>query len=125
MSEQDELYPDIRAALRDLCAGFDSAYWQKVEEQNAFPEDFVNALTGAGWLSALIPEEYGGAGLPLVAASVIMEEINRNGGNSGACHGQMYIMGCLPRHGSPEQKQRYLPQIASGDLRLPSMAVPD
>ncbi len=123
MSEQDELYPDIRAALRDLCAGFDSAYWQKVEEQNAFPEDFVNALTGAGWLSALIPEEYGGAGLPLVAASVIMEEINRNGGNSGACHGQMYIMGCLLRHGSPEQKQRYLPQIASGELRMQSMAV--
>ena len=123
MSEQDELYPDIRAALRDLCAGFDSAYWQKVEEHNAFPEDFVNALTGAGWLSALIPEEYGGAGLPLVAASVIMEEINRNGGNSGACHGQMYIMGCLLRHGSPEQKQRYLPQIASGELRMQSMAV--
>jgi len=123
MSEQDELYPDIRAALRDLCAGFDSAYWQKIEEQNAFPEDFVNALTGAGWLSALIPEEYGGAGLPLVAASVIMEEINRNGGNSGACHGQMYIMGCLLRHGSPEQKQRYLPQIASGELRMQSMAV--
>ncbi len=123
MSEQDELYPDIRAALRDLSKGFDSAYWQKVEEQNAFPEEFVNALTSAGWLSALIPEEYGGAGLPLVAASVIMEEINRNGGNSGACHGQMYIMGCLLRHGSAEQKQRYLPLIASGELRMQSMAV--
>ncbi|GAA5235445.1 acyl-CoA dehydrogenase [Verticiella sediminum] len=120
---QDDLYPDIRAALRDLCAGFDSAYWQKIEEQNAFPEAFVNALTGAGWLSALIPEEYGGPGLPLLAASVIMEEINRNGGNSGACHGQMYIMGCLLRHGSPEQKQRYLPGIASGELRMQSMAV--
>ncbi|MBU4609069.1 acyl-CoA/acyl-ACP dehydrogenase [Achromobacter sp. GG226] len=120
---QDHLYPDIRAALRDLCGGFDSAYWQEIEEQNAFPEAFVNALTSAGWLSALIPETYGGAGLPLVAASVIMEEINRNGGNSGACHGQMYIMGCLLRHGSDEQKQRYLPGIASGELRMQSMAV--
>lgn len=119
----DQPYPDIREAVRALCAGFDSAYWQRVEEQNAFPEEFVQALTKAGWLSALIPEEYGGSGLPLTAASVIMEEINRTGGNSGACHGQMYVMGCLLRHGSAEQKQRWLPGIASGELRMQSMAV--
>ncbi|EHP41840.1 acyl-CoA dehydrogenase [Cupriavidus basilensis OR16] len=119
----DQPYPDIREAVRALCSGFDSAYWQRVEEQNAFPEEFVQALTKAGWLSALIPEEYGGSGLPLTAASVIMEEINRTGGNSGACHGQMYVMGCLLRHGSTEQKQRWLPGIASGELRMQSMAV--
>jgi len=121
--DQDQIYPEIREAVRDLCAGFDSAYWQRVEEQNAFPETFVQALTQAGWLSALIPEAYGGSGLPLTAASVIMEEINRSGGNSGACHGQMYVMGCLLRHGSEAQKQRWLPAIASGELRMQSMAV--
>ena len=121
--DQDQIYPEIREAVRDLCAGFDSAYWQRVEEQNAFPETFVQALTQAGWLSALIPEAYGGSGLPLTAASVIMEEINRSGGNSGACHGQMYVMGCLLRHGSEAQKQRWLPGIASGELRMQSMAV--
>ncbi|MFS8974070.1 acyl-CoA/acyl-ACP dehydrogenase [Cupriavidus necator] len=121
--DPDQLYPEIREAVRDLCAGFDSAYWQRVEEQNAFPEQFVQALTQAGWLSALIPEAYGGSGLSLTAASVIMEEINRSGGNSGACHGQMYVMGCLLRHGSDEQKQRWLPGIASGELRMQSMAV--
>ncbi|AOY95633.1 acyl-CoA dehydrogenase [Cupriavidus sp. USMAA2-4] len=120
---QDQSYPDIREAVRGLCAGFDSAYWQRVEEQNAFPEAFVQALTQAGWLSALIPEAYGGSGLPLSAASVIMEEINRSGGNSGACHGQMYVMGCLLRHGSEAQKRRWLPAIASGELRMQSMAV--
>ncbi|WP_432262096.1 acyl-CoA dehydrogenase family protein [Cupriavidus sp. TMH.W2] len=121
--DPDQLYPEIREAVRDLCAGFDSAYWQRVEEQNAFPESFVQALTQAGWLSALIPEAYGGSGLSLTAASVIMEEINRSGGNSGACHGQMYVMGCLLRHGSEAQKQRWLPGIASGELRMQSMAV--
>lgn len=121
--DQDQIYPEIREAVRDLCAGFDSAYWQRVEEQNAFPETFVQALTQAGWLSALIPEAYGGSGLPLTAASVIMEEINRSGGNSGACHGQMYVMGCLLRHGSETQKQRWLPGIATGELRMQSMAV--
>lgn len=120
---QDAPYPEIREAVRDLCAGFDSSYWQRIEEQNAFPEEFVQALTQAGWLSALIPENYGGSGLPLVAASVIMEEINRSGGNSGACHGQMYVMGCLLRHGSEAQKQRWLPAIAAGELRMQSMAV--
>ncbi|WER50035.1 acyl-CoA/acyl-ACP dehydrogenase [Cupriavidus sp. WKF15] len=121
--DQDQLYPEIREAVRGLCAGFDSAYWQRIEEQNGFPEEFVQALTQAGWLSALIPEAYGGSGLSLTAASVIMEEINRNGGNSGACHGQMYVMGCLLRHGSDEQKKRWLPGIASGELRMQSMAV--
>ncbi|SDD89361.1 acyl-CoA dehydrogenase [Cupriavidus sp. YR651] len=121
--DQDQIYPEIREAVRDLCREFDSAYWQRVEEQNAFPETFVQALTQAGWLSALIPEAYGGSGLPLTAASVIMEEINRSGGNSGACHGQMYVMGCLLRHGSDAQKQRWLPGIASGELRMQSMAV--
>ncbi|NUT13332.1 MAG: acyl-CoA/acyl-ACP dehydrogenase, partial [Cupriavidus sp.] len=121
--DPDQLYPEIREAVRDLCAGFDSAYWQRVEEQEAFPESFVQALTQAGWLSALIPEAYGGSGLSLTAASVIMEEINRSGGNSGACHGQMYVMGCLLRHGSDAQKQRWLPAIASGELRMQSMAV--
>ncbi|SPC17840.1 acyl-CoA dehydrogenase family protein [Cupriavidus taiwanensis] len=121
--DPDQLYPEIREAVRDLCAGFDSAYWQRVEEQEAFPESFVQALTQAGWLSALIPEAYGGSGLSLTAASVIMEEINRSGGNSGACHGQMYVMGCLLRHGSDAQKLRWLPSIASGELRMQSMAV--
>ncbi|PZX27066.1 Putative Acyl-CoA dehydrogenase [Cupriavidus phytorum] len=121
--DPDQLYPEIREAVRSLCADFDSAYWQRVEEQEAFPESFVQALTQAGWLSALIPEAYGGSGLSLTAASVIMEEINRSGGNSGACHGQMYVMGCLLRHGSDAQKQRWLPAIASGELRMQSMAV--
>ncbi|CAM3312930.1 acyl-CoA dehydrogenase family protein [Cupriavidus taiwanensis] len=121
--DPDQLYPEIREAVRDLCAGFDSAYWQRVEEQEAFPESFVQALTQAGWLSALIPEAYGGSGQSLTAASVIMEEINRSGGNSGACHGQMYVMGCLLRHGSDAQKLRWLPSIASGELRMQSMAV--
>jgi len=121
--DQDLIYPEIREAVRDLCLQFDSAYWQRVEEQNSFPEEFVQALTQAGWLSALIPEAYGGSGLSLTAASVIMEEINRSGGNSGACHGQMYVMGCLLRHGSDAQKQRWLPGIASGELRMQSMAV--
>ncbi len=118
-----ESYGDIREGVRALCREFDSAYWQKVDEERGYPDAFVKALTKAGWLSALIPEEYGGSGLSLTAASVIMEEINHSGGNSGACHGQMYNMGTVLRHGSEEQKRRYLPQIASGKLRLQSMAV--
>src|SRR5581483_2599499 len=113
----------IRAAVRDLCSRFSPEYFRRVDEARDYPEKFVDALTKAGWLSALIPEEYGGAGLGLTEASIIMEEINRSGGNSGACHGQMYNMGTLLRHGSDEQKQRYLPKIASGELRLQSMAV--
>jgi acyl-CoA dehydrogenase len=102
-------FQDIRDAIRDLCAQFPPEYFRKVDEERGYPEEFVTALTEAGWLAALIPEEYGGSGLSLTAASVIMEEINRNGGNSGVCHGQMYNMGTLLRHGSAQQKQLYLP----------------
>jgi acyl-CoA dehydrogenase len=116
-------HAEIRAAVRAACAPFDSAYWQGVERGGAYPDAFVQALTEAGWLAALIPEEYGGGGLSLTAASVILEEINRSGANSGACHAQMYIMGTLLRHGSAEQKAHYLPQIAAGTLRLQSFAV--
>ena len=116
-------YQDIRDAVRALCAEFPDEYHRKVDSQRGYPEAFVDALTQAGWMAALIPQEYGGSGLGLAEASVIMEEINRAGGNSGACHGQMYNMGTLLRHGSAEQKQRYLPQIASGALRLQSMGV--
>lgn len=116
-------YQEMREALRDLMGGFDSAYWQKVDHDRSYPESFVDALTQAGWLAALIPSEYGGSGLGLAEASVIMEEINRSGGNAGSCHGQMYNMGTLLRHGSAEQKQLYLPKIASGEQRLQAMAV--
>jgi len=118
-----EQYAEYRHGVRELCAQFDSKYWQSVDAEPRYPEEFVAALTRAGWLSALIPTEYGGGGLSLTEASVILEEINRSGANSGACHAQMYIMGTLLRHGSAEQKQRYLPQIASGALRLQSFAV--
>ncbi|MEQ1692132.1 MAG: acyl-CoA dehydrogenase family protein [Gemmatimonas sp.] len=116
-------YQDIRDAIRTLCAEFPDEYHRKVDEERAYPQAFVEALTKAGWLAALIPQEYGGSGLGLAEASVIMEEINRAGGNSGACHGQMYNMGTLLRHGSETQKQHYLPRIASGEWRLQSMAV--
>ncbi len=116
-------YQDMREALRDLCGSFDSAYWQQVDHERAYPEAFVDAMAQAGWLAALIPEEYGGSGLGLAEASVIMEEINFSGGNAGSCHGQMYNMGTLLRHGSDIQKQLYLPKIATGELRLQTMAV--
>jgi len=116
-------YHEYRQAIRELCGQFDSKYWQEVEERNGYPDAFVKALTDAGWLAALIPEQYGGGGLNVTEASVILEEINRSGANSGACHAQMYIMGALLRHGSEEQKRRYLPGIASGELRLQSFAV--
>jgi acyl-CoA dehydrogenase len=118
-----DAYQDIRDAVRDLCQQFPSEYFRRIDEERAYPEAFVDALTHAGWLAALIPQDYGGSGLGLTEASVIMEEINRSGGNSGACHGQMYNMGTLLRHGSKEQKERYLPKIASGELRLQSMGV--
>jgi acyl-CoA dehydrogenase len=118
-----EAHADIRHAVRDLCARFPAEYWRGLDEQRAYPEAFVKALTEAGWLSALIPEEYGGSGLALTQASIILEEVNRSGANSGACHAQMYMMGTLLRHGSAEQKQRYLPKIARGELRLQSFAV--
>jgi acyl-CoA dehydrogenase len=123
MAPLDSIHSDIRDGVRAVCNQFDSAYWQKVDHDRAYPEAFVDALTQAGWLAALIPQEYGGAGLGLSEASVIMEEVNRCGGNAGACHGQMYNMGTLLRHGSAEQKRRYLPDIASGRLRLQSMGV--
>ena len=116
-------YQDLRSALRELCAQFPGEYFRRIDERRAYPEEFVDALTRAGWLAALIPEEYGGSGLGLTEASVIMEEINRSGGNAGACHGQMYNMGTLLRHGSETQKRAYLPRIARGELRLQSMAV--
>jgi acyl-CoA dehydrogenase len=123
MLTRQNSYEDIRDAVRDLCAEFPGEYFRKIDEARAYPEQFVDALTKAGWLAALIPQEYGGSGLGLTEASVIMEEINRAGGNSGACHGQMYNMGTLLRHGSKAQKEFYLPKIASGELRLQSMAV--
>jgi acyl-CoA dehydrogenase len=118
-----DAHQDLRSALRELCAQFPGEYFRRVDERRAYPEEFVDALTKAGWLAALIPEEYGGSGLGLTEASVIMEEINRAGGNAGACHGQMYNMGTLLRHGSESQKRAYLPKIARGELRLQAMAV--
>ena len=121
MQEPD--HAEIRDAVAKLCAGFPGEYWRKLDREMAYPTAFVSALTESGFLSALIPEEYGGAGLPLSAATVIMEEIQRQGCNGGACHAQMYIMGTLLRHGSAEQKQSYLPRIASGALRLQAFGV--
>ncbi|NKE68596.1 acyl-CoA dehydrogenase [Ramlibacter sp. RBP-2] len=118
-----EDFPEIRESVRRICAGFPGAYWRGLEEREAYPTEFVQALTKAGFLGALIPEEYGGAGLPLRAAAAILEEIHAAGCNAGACHAQMYIMGTLLRHGSPEQKDRYLPKIASGELRLQAFGV--
>jgi acyl-CoA dehydrogenase len=116
-------HAEIRDGVRALCAGFPDEYFRRVDAERRYPAEFVQALTQAGWLAALIPPEYGGSGLGLAEASVILEEINRAGGNAGACHGQMYNMGTLLRHGSAEQKARWLPPIARGELRLQSMAV--
>jgi acyl-CoA dehydrogenase len=118
-----ELETDIRAAVRQLCERFGDEYWREVDEQRAYPEAFVRAMTEAGYLAALIPEEYGGSGLGIREASIILEEINRSGGNAAACHAQMYIMGTLLRHGSDEQKRLYLPKIAAGELRLQAFGV--
>src|SRR4051812_24996464 len=118
-----EQHAELRDAVRSLCAQFPDEYHRRIDAERAYPEAFVDALTEAGWLAALIPHEYGGSGLGLCEASVIMEEINRAGGNAGACHGQMYNMGTLLRHGSEAQKRKYLPAIAAGDLRLQSMGV--
>jgi acyl-CoA dehydrogenase len=116
-------YQEIREGVRDLCAQYPASYFRGVDERRGYPEAFVDALTKAGWLAALIPQEYGGSGLGVTEASVIMEEINRCGANAGACHGQMYNMGTLLRHGSKAQKEKYLPAIARGESRLQSMAV--
>ncbi|MBM4234068.1 MAG: acyl-CoA dehydrogenase [Gammaproteobacteria bacterium] len=118
-----ESYAEIRQAVRALCAQFPDEYFRKVDAVRGYPVEFVDALTAAGWLAALIPPQYGGSGLSLAEASVIMEEINRSGGNSGACHGQMYVMNVLVRHGSEAQRSTLLPKIASGELRMQSMAV--
>jgi acyl-CoA dehydrogenase len=123
MNQTVDQYQDIRDAVRDLCAQFPDEYHRKIDEARGYPEAFVDALTKAGWMAALIPTEYGGSGLSMAEASVIMEEINRSGGNSGACHGQMYVMNAIVRSGSKAQKDFYLPKIATGELRIQSMGV--
>ena len=119
----NELHTDLRTAVRELCSRFPDTYWRELDAQEAYPEEFVKTLTGAGYLAALIPEEFGGSGLGIAEASIILEEVNRSGGNSAACHAQMYIMGTLLRHGSEAQRSHYLPKIASGELRLQAFAV--
>ena len=119
----NETHGDLRSAVRELCRSFPDAYWRDLDAKRAYPEAFVKALTAAGYLAALIPEEFGGSGLGITEASVILEEVNRSGANAGACHAQMYTMGTLLRHGSAEQKRRYLPAIATGELRLQAFGV--
>jgi acyl-CoA dehydrogenase len=119
MTDHDE----IRAAIRELCHRFPDGYWRELDQEHRYPDEFVRAMTEAGWLAVLIPEEYGGAGLGVTEAALVLEEINRSGGSALACHAQMYTMGALLRHGSAEQKQRWLPEIAAGRLRLQSFAV--
>ena len=113
----------IRQGVAEVCGDFPGEYWRELDASDGYPEAFVKALTGGGWLAALIPEEYGGGGLSLLEASLILEQINRSGGNSAACHAQMYIMGMLVRHGSQQQKQKYLPALARGELRLQAFGV--
>ena len=120
---QDLSYPEIREAVQKLCAQFPGAYWQSMDRDRNYPTEFVSALTQSGFLSVLIPEQYGGSGLGLAAAAAVLEEIHRSGGNGGACHAQMYTMGTLLRHGSVEQKEHFLPKIASGELRLQAFGV--
>jgi acyl-CoA dehydrogenase len=122
-SKPDESYAEIRSAVGALCEGFPDAYWRKLDRERGYPSDFVQALTDAGFLAALIPEEFGGSGLSMTAATAIMEEIQSSGCNGAACHAQMYTMGTVLRHGSPEQKRRYLPKIAAGKLRLQAFGV--
>src|SRR5262245_47850981 len=118
-----DLHQDLRNAVGDLCRAYPDSYWRQLDAARRYPEEFVKALTDAGYLAALIPEEYGGSGLGVADASIILEEINRSGGNAAACHAQMYTMGTLLRHGSESQKKRYLPKIAGGELRLQAFAV--
>ena len=120
---QDLSYPEIREAVQKLCAHFPGAYWQSMDRDRSYPTEFVNALTQSGFLSVLIPEQYGGSGLGLAAAAAVLEEIHRSGGNGGACHAQMYTVGTWLRHGSVEQKEHFLPKIASGELRLQAFGV--
>ena len=119
----DEEHDEIRDAVRKLCADFPGEYWRKLDREDRYPSEFVDALTQAGYLAALIPEDYGGSGLPLSAAAAILQEVHRSGGNGAACHAQMYVMGTVLRHGSEAQKQSYLPGVASGDLRLQAFGV--
>ena len=119
----DEEWIEVKEGIRGICKGFPESYWQKLDQQRTYPQDFVNTLTDAGFLGALIPKKYGGSGLSLRAASVILEEIHRSGGNGAACHAQMYIMGSLLRHGDDELKNKYLPDIATGNLRLQAFGV--
>ena len=121
--EVGETWPEIREAVRRLCANYPGDYWRELDRNREYPEAFVKALTDAGYLAVLIPEEYGGSGLPISAGSAVLEEVNASGCNAGACHAQMYIMGTVLRHGSDEQKQRYLPKIATGELRLQAFGV--
>jgi alkylation response protein AidB-like acyl-CoA dehydrogenase len=123
MVETEPSFPEIREAVRKLCAGFPGPYWRALDRERAYPTDFVRALTEAGFLSVLIPEAYGGSGLGLGAATAILEEVHRSGCNGGACHAQMYTMGVILRHGSEAQKQAYLPKIATGELRLQAFGV--
>jgi acyl-CoA dehydrogenase len=123
MFNEPDQYQEIRDAVRQLCRQFPDEYFRKIDEERGYPVAFVDALTKAGWLAALIPQEYGGPGLSMAEASVIMEEVNRSGGNAGACHGQMYVMNAITRRGTDAQKQKYLPKIAAGELRVQSMGV--
>ena len=123
ISKHEESFPEIREAVRRLCDRFPGEYWRTHDRDRTYPTDFVAALTESGFLSVLIPEEYGGSGLGLAAAAAVLEEIHRSGGNGGACHAQMYTMGTILKHGSPSQKKHYLPQIASGKLRLQAFGV--
>src|SRR5262245_30084822 len=118
-----EIHESLRQGVRDLCKRYPDPYWRELDVHRAYPTEFVDALTQGGYLAALIPEKYGGSGLGIIEAAIILEEINRSGCNSAACHAQMYTMGTLLRHGSESQKQNYLPQIASGALRLQAFAV--
>jgi len=123
MQHEPDPFQEIRDAVRALCAQYPDEYFRRIDEQRGYPEAFVDALTQAGWMAALIPQAYGGSGLSMAEASMIMEEINRSGSNSGACHGQMYMMNAIVRNGSKAQKQRYLPKIAAGELRIQAMGV--
>src|SRR3989338_1154375 len=118
-------HPEIREAVAALCAGFPGEYWRKLDRERAYPTEFVEALTDAGYLAVLIPEKYGGSGLGLSEAAAILEEIHKSGCNGGACHAQMYIMGTVLRHGSEAQKRKYLPKIATGELRLRAFGGPE
>ena len=123
MDGSNELHDELRQGMRQLCARYPDAYWRELDRNESYPTEFVQAMTAAGYLAALIPEEYGGIGVGVTEASIILEEIHRSGGNAAACHAQMYVMGTLLRHGSDEQKQRFLPKIANGELRLQAFGV--